>query len=603
MSVNRPLAERFEQIAVMLDLLGRDRFRVNAHRRAARIIADMSTDVGRLAGDRDALTAIEGIGPKTADKIIEFCTTGRIAEHEKLVKEVPPGLLDLIRIPGLGPRTVHLLWTQLGVTDVAGLKRVIEDGSILTLPRMGEKTVRNLRDSLAFARTSAGRLPLGVAMPIAERIVADLAGRADVERAAFAGSLRRGCETIGDIDILIATNEPSGPSEAFRSMPGIEKVLAAGATKSSVRVCVDADLGRWGGAEEQEGGPSVQVDLRVVAPDAWGAALMYFSGSKAHNVRLRERAIRLGYTLNEYGLFPLDDEDTPPQARGIEPVASESEEAIYSALDLPWIAPEMREDRGEMDLAEPPTLIKVADIKAELHAHTTASDGLLSMDELVAAARAREFHTIAVTDHSRSAIQAGGLSPQRLREQIRAVREADERTSGIRILAGSEVDILSDGRLDYDDDLLGELDVVVASPHVALTQDSAAATRRLIRAIEHPLVRILGHPTGRLVNRRRGLEPAMDEVIAAAIEHNVALEINAHWMRLDLRDTHVRAAAEAGALIAIDCDVHAPDDPDNVRYGVMTARRGWLAPEQCVNTWSARKLHAWLASGRGSTRA
>jgi len=275
------------------------------------------------------------------------------------------------------------------------------------------------------------------------------------------------------------------------------------------------------------------------------------------------------------------------------PVASQTEEEIYAKLDLPFIAPQLREDRGEFT-GDQPALIELNDIKAELHAHTNASDGTLTLEQLVSLAKGRGFHTIAVTDHSRSSVQAGGLSIERLTQQIETIRELNARTDGITILAGSEVDILSDGSLDYPDEVLAQLDVVVASPHVALGQDTKTATARLLRAIEHPLVHILGHPTGRLIGRRKGLEPAMDELIAAAVQHNTALEINAHWIRLDLRDTHVRAAANAGCTIAIDCDVHSEIDFANLRYGVLTAQRGWLTPDLCVNTWDEKRLHAWL---------
>jgi DNA polymerase (family 10) len=354
--------------------------------------------------------------------------------------------------------------------------------------------------------------------------------------------------------------------------------------------------------------PTIQVDLRVLDDSCWGAALMYFTGSKEHNVKLRERALKMGLTLNEYGLFPEDGEAEPPQKRGVKPVAGKTEEEVYHKLGLEFVPPEMREDRGELDVhargakggkgAGSVALIDIADIKAELHAHTTASDGRLSILELAIEAKRRGFHTIAVTDHSKSSVIANGLQPDRLRKHIKAIHAAREEIKGITILAGSEVDILADGSLDYDDDLLAELDVVVASPHTALSQDSATATKRLLKAIRHPMVHILGHPTGRLINKRAGLSPDMRELIAAAKEHNVALEINAHWMRLDLRDTHVRAAVEGGALIAIDCDVHEIEDYDNLRYGVMTGRRGWLSADACINTWPAAKLHKWLKAKR-----
>lgn len=591
MSFNDAVARQFERMSVMLELLDADRFRVNAYARAARTIGGLSRDLEPIAGDLKELQGLDGIGKSTADKIAEFANTGRIAEHEELAAKVPATLMDLLEIQGLGPKTVRLLWKDQGVETIDQLKAAIEDGSILELPRMGTKTVENIRQAIAFNESSGGRLHLGVAMPIAERIVEYMRGAEGIERVAFAGSLRRGRETIGDIDVLVVASDASRAHEAFREMPGVEQVLASGESKTSVRCSLAADAGRWGDADTN---PSVQADLRVVPGESWGAALMYFTGSKEHNVRLREIALRKKLTLNEYGLFPEDDEKDPPQRRGVRAVAGKTEEEVYKKLGVAFVPPELREDRGELSGEIPDDLIEPADIKAELHAHTTASDGLLSLEQLVEGARQRGFHTIAVTDHSRSAIQANGLSVERLRAQIEQVHAFNKSAKDITVLAGSEVDILADGSLDYDDDLLAELDMIVASPHAALSQDPRAATRRLIRAIEHPLVRVLGHPTGRLINRRPGLEPAMDEIIAAAKEHDVALEINAHWMRLDLRDRHVRAAVEGGALLAIDCDVHAREDFDNLRYGVLTGRRGWLPRDRCINTWSETKLHQWL---------
>jgi len=599
MSFNAELAARFEQISRMLELTGANPFRVNAHAKAARVIGDLHTDLGPIAEDVKALMEIEGVGKGTAEKIGEYKRTGRIQEHEDLKREIPAGLLPLMDVPGLGPKTVALMWKERGITDEAGLRRAIEDGSILTLPRMGAKTVENIRASLAFKETSGRRLSLGIAMPIAEAIVARLERVRGVEQVAYAGSLRRGRDTIGDIDILVATADPDAASDAFVAMPGVTKVLAKGESKSSVRLSISgADFARWGGDGADAGG--VQVDLKVVPVSSWGAAMMYFTGSKEHNIRLRERALKKGLTLNEYGLYPDDGGKEPPQKRGVKARASRTEESIYKALGVAWVQPEIREDAGEFDVDEAPALVEVGDIRSELHAHTTASDGSLSLEELVAGAKARKFHTIAVTDHSKSSAQAGGLDENRLRAQRRQIEKLREASPGIEILCGCEVDILADGRLDFDDDFLAGLDVVVASPHVALAQDPKKATARLIRAIENPYVHILGHPTGRLINRRKGLEPAMGEIIAAAVEHDVALEINAHWMRLDLRDTHVRAAVEAGAKIAIDCDVHEASDFDNLRYGVLTGRRGWLTAGSCINTWTRARLHKWLVSkGRG----
>ena len=601
MSANAELAAIFEQMAQLLELLGEDRFRVNAHAKAGRTIGDLGEDVCALADDTKKLTALDGIGAKTAEKIVEFCETGEVSEHRELLGKVPHGLLAVLAVPGLGPKTVKMMWDEKGVESVEDLKRIIEDGSILELPRMGAKAVEKIKKNLAFAGEAGKRMPLGIATPIAESIVEHMRRVKGVKQAAFAGSLRRGRDTIGDIDVLVVADDVAAAHEAFRSMDGVVDVIAAGESKSSVRLRTNLDAGRWKGVLGDET-PTVQVDLRVVPAESWGAALMYFTGSKEHNVRLRERALKRGVTLNEYGLYPEDGEDSPPQSRGVEAVAQESEEAIYAALGVRFVPAELREDRGEIDAFdegadEAAELVTVGAIRAELHAHTTASDGLLELEELVAGAKKRNFHTIAVTDHSRSSAIAGGLSVERLLEQGETIRAFNAKTKGITVLAGSEVDILADGTLDYPDEVLDQLDVVVASPHVALSQDPETATKRLVRAIENGRVNVLGHPTGRLIGRRAGTEPEMQRVIDAAIAHGTALEINAHWLRLDLRDTHVRAAVDAGALVAIDCDVHAAEDFENIRYGVQTGRRGWLPAELCVNTWSATKLKVWLQKG------
>lgn len=579
----------------MLELLGEDKFRINAHARAARSLEGYAGPLEAIAGEPGKLREIPGVGPKMADKIAELHKTGTIREHAELSARVPRGLFDLLAVPGLGPKTVRAMWDSLGVTSMEGLQRVINDGSILTLPRMGEKAVEKIKASLAFMTSSGERIQLGLAWPLAERLMEYLRESGSIEAVAFAGSLRRGRDTVGDIDLLVSTSDPPAAGERFRSAPGVDEVLAAGESKSSVRIALEADGGRWG----SEGRRGLQVDLRIVPRESWGAALMYFTGSKEHNVRLREQALRQGYTLNEYGLYPVDDEATPPHRRGVPPVAGASEEEVYGALGLPFIPPEIREDHEEWSLRETPDLVEAEAIKAELHAHTTESDGRLSLDQLVQAAINRGFHTIAVTDHSKSSFQARGLDAERLHAQREAIERARERFgTQITILHGSEVDILPDGSLDFDDQTLAWLDIVVASPHASLSQDGATATARLLRAVSHPLVHVLGHPSGRVLGRRKGLEPAIDEIIAAAVEHGTALEINAHWLRLDLRDVHVRSAVEAGANIAINCDVHSLEDFDNLRYGIATARRGWVTPKECVNTWSADELHAWLRKKR-----
>jgi len=568
MSANAELAGIFQEMSAILELTGANAFRVNAYARASRVLNDLTMDVADVA-DHKQLVAIDGIGDGTAKKILEYLDTAMVAAHRTLLDEVPRGLLELLKISGLGPKTVRVLWEQGGVTGMSSLIEKLDSGEIEKLPRMGAKTVANIRESIAFAASSGKRARLGEALPLAEHIVEYLRRVPGTTQVEYAGSLRRGRETIGDIDILASTAQPGVLHDAFQAMPGVIKVLVAGETKSSVRL-----------------EPGVQIDLRVVDTASFGAALLYFTGSKEHNVVLRERAVRMKMSLNEYGMT------------GRRAVDAGTEASIYAALGLPYIPPELREDRGELALTETPRLIEIGDIRAELHAHTVASDGRFTIETLARCAADRGYHTVAVTDHSPSSAQANGLSPDRLLEHIDAIHAADAEIDGITILAGAEVDILADGRLDYDDEILARLDVVVASPHSTLRQEPEAATKRLLAAVRHPLVHVLGHPTGRIVNRREGLTPDIPRLVEAAAEHNTALELNANSLRLDLRDIHVRAAVEAGASVAVNTDAHRAEHFDELRYGIMTARRGWLEAERCVNTWTARKLMSWLRSKR-----
>ncbi|NBB82907.1 MAG: DNA polymerase/3'-5' exonuclease PolX, partial [Alphaproteobacteria bacterium] len=524
MSRNRELADMFDRMAQVIEVQGGNRFRANALQRGARALRDLSADVAECGPSVRALTEIDGVGEGLAERIVEYLDTGRIDEYDRMLKEVPAGVIEMLDIPGLGPKTVATLWKQGGVETVDQLKAALDAGEIEKLPRLGAKTVENIRKSLQFIESAGQRVRLGQALPVATYLVEQMSRLKSVVDCDYAGSLRRGKQTIGDIDILLACaeNAASEISEHLRNLQPVADVIASGQTKTSVRL--DSGL---------------QVDLRLVRPDRYGAALAYFTGSKAHNVALRERSLKHDMSLNEYGLWHKDEQNKKDAA----PVAAETEADIHAALGLAYIPPELREDRGEIDAAADgrlPELITRDDIRCELHAHTTASDGHMSIEDLAAMAKDRGFHTVAVTDHSASQIQANGLSAQRLERHIEAVHAAHEKVKGIKILAGSEVDVLADGRLDYPNSLLRELDIVVASPHTALSQDSRRATGRLVKAVEHPLVHIIGHATGRLIGRRQGLSPDMHALFEAAAESGTAFEINANPWRLDLRDTHAR---------------------------------------------------------------
>ncbi len=581
MSTNGKVAAAFEELAVLSEILGENAFKVNALRRSARTIEALTSNVCEL--EKSALLAMDGVGASTVAKIQEFATSGTMEELTGLRARVPAGLTQLLQIQGLGPKTVRAMWTDLAIEDLAGLKTAIDTGAIARLPRMGPKSVENLKEGIAFLEQSRGRIRIGEALPIAEALVRDLGLLACVQRIAYGGSLRRGRETIGDIDILAASTDAPALMEKFRGREDVAKVLATGETKTSV-------LTKHG----------VQIDLRVVPLDRFGSAWLYFTGSTDHNIRLRERAIAQGMRLNEYGLFHAAEDGTV--AEGALPVASVEESDIHAALGLQWIPPTMREDRGEFDAfaigSVLPRIVVMEDIRAELHCHTNASDGKMTIDEIVATAQSRGFHTIAITDHSKGQAQANGLDEARVITHIAAIHAARARFPAMQIWAGSEVDILSDGTLDYDDELLAKLDWVVASPHAALKQESALANARMLRAIAHPLVHVIGHPTGRVVNGRPGLELAMDALFGAAKKHNTALEINAQHLRLDLRDADVRGAATVGCMIAIDCDVHATSDFDELRYGVLTAQRGWLPASQCLNAMDPKTLNAWRMQKR-----
>jgi DNA polymerase (family 10) len=575
--INAEVSRLFNEIADLLDLSGEDSFRVSSYRRAARSIDDLTGDLAQIER-RGELDGVPGIGKSTASKIREYLATGRIALREELAGRVPATLLELLRIPNLGPKKAALLWKQRGITSLADLKRALESGALVGLKGFAERSIEQLREGIAFLERAGRRTPLGEAWPLAEALREAVAKIRGVRRVETAGSLRRGCETVGDLDLLCVAEDGERVVSAFTQLPGVQRVLVAGGTKGSVLVGL--------GGERQ-----MQVDLRVVPAESFGAAWQYFTGSKEHNVRLRELAGRRGWTLNEYALSEID---------GGRVIASTSEEEIYSALGVPCVPPEMREDRGELDLqAVPADLLAPSDIRGDLHMHTVASDGRCTVEELIAAAQRLGYEYICITDHSQSSVIAGGLTPERLEQHMAHVRDIAKRTRGLKVWVGAEVDIHADGSLDYPDDLLAQLDWVVASVHVGMSRDQDANTRRTLAAIRNPYVNVIGHPTGRLLGRRDAMPLDVEAVAREAARTGTALEINASVLRLDLRDQHARLARDAGALLCIDTDAHDPQQLEQMRYGVTSARRAWLRKGDVLNTRKAADVSAFVRAKSG----
>ena len=568
MSRNREVAALFDELADRLEAQDGS-FRPRAYRNAADAIRQATAPIETLAAEGpEALEAIEGVGEATAAKVIEFLETGQIAALEEEREAVPVDMQALQRVEGLGPKRVYALYEALEITDLDELEAAADAGEIQTVEGFGPKTQATIREQIEFARTASARTPIGQVYPLAEDVIAHLRDHDAAEEVALAGSIRRWRATIGDIDVLVATETPDAITDHLVGWDRTGEVLQAGVTKTSVRV----------------GGQ--QVDLRVVEPDSFGAALQYFTGSKAHNVRLRNRALDRGLTMNEYGTFELTDADEEG-AR----VAGETEASMYEAVGLPLIAPDLREDRGEIAAAAEqalPALLTPEDIRGDLHTHTTASDGRADIAAMLEAAADRGYDYYAVCDHASGpgVVANMGLDDAALLEHADAVREAADAVE-MTVLTGVETNITADGELSTDDSTLEALDCVVASPHSALDQDRGAATERIIAAIEHPLVDIIGHPTGMRRSQREGLPIDIEAVASAAADAQTALEVNANPARLDLRSEFVRVAVEARATIAIDTDAHGTDQLELMRYGVHTARRGWATADAVLNTWDA----------------
>ncbi|MBD3367250.1 MAG: DNA polymerase/3'-5' exonuclease PolX [Candidatus Eisenbacteria bacterium] len=571
---NLEIAGIFEHLADVIEIKGGEPFRVNAYRRAARVLSDLPEDIAAVA-EEGRLTELAGVGKGTAAKIEEYLETGAVSAYDQEMKGVPEGLLELLAIPGLGPKTIGLLWRELDVRSVKGLRRELRRGSIPTLPGMGAKKAENIAAGLRAYASRSGRSTLGSILPTAEAILTDLRGHDAVLAADLAGSVRRRRETIGDIDVLAASNRPGEVIEAFTELSCVEEVLASGETKASARV---------------EG--ALQVDLRVVEPASYGAALLYFTGSRDHNVHLRGLAQERGARLNEYGL-----------TKGGRKLAGRTEEAVYHKLGLAYIPPELREDRGEIEAAaegELPDLLTVDVLRGDLHVHSDWSDGLAGIETVARAAKSRGYSYVAITDHSHSLGVANGLSVERLRKQRKEIERVNRSVKGIRVLAGTEVDILSDGTIDFPDEELARLDVVVASIHSGFRQPEDRITKRMVAACGNPHVDIIAHPTGRLLEHREPYAVDLERVMAAAAETGTALEINAHHERLDLNDVNARRAVQMGASLVINTDAHNTDQLWSIELGVATARRGWVESGDVLNTLTPAKLLKRLSDGRAS---
>ena len=558
---NRTIATLFEKIAKLLELRGEDGFKVNAYRKAARVLKDTQQDIEMIwkAGD---LGKLPGIGQALSKKIDEYLRTGRMTKYETLMSEVPAELLDLLELQNLGPKTLARAHEELGVRDLKDLKNALVDGSLANLPGMGKKKAESIRKGIELKERAAGRIPLGVALPIVEHIISTLRKHPHTGRIHPTGSVRRMCETVGDIDILVETDQSEEVIRAFTRQASVTRVLASGKTKGSVMIEGDR-----------------QVDLRAVDTESYGAALQNFTGSQAHNVRMRGIAREKGIKINEYGIFEKDRK-----------IGGATEEEIYAALGLPWIPPEIREDRGEIEAAEQnrlPDLVDRFDINGDLHVHTNWSDGIGTLEEMMGKAISLGYAFIAICDHSPSAGYAGGLSPDRLIEQVSRIRQLNAKVPEIEILAGSEVDIRSDGSLDFSDDILEKLDIVIASIHTGFRN---RVTERLINASKHPLVTVIAHPTGRLLGQREGYDVDLEPVMAVCADHGTALEINAYYERLDLGDLLARRAKDLGLSLAIGTDAHRPDDLDAMELGVGVARRAWLEKKDLLNCLSAGEL-------------
>lgn len=567
---NFEVAFIFYDIADILEIKGENFFKIRAYRKAAHTIENLPMDVKELAGE-SRLQEIEGIGKALEEKIREIINTGTCRYYEELKKDFPRGLVEMLKIPGLGAKKIKVIYDNLGISSIEELEKAARAHKIRELPGMGVKTEQSILKGIQTLKGQGDRVQLAIALPVANRIMEILSGMKEVSKVAIAGSLRRRKEMVKDIDIVVATEAAETLVENFLKLPIISRVLAEGLSKVSVVL-----------------NAGIQVDLRLVKPQKFYSALQHFTGSKEHNTKLRSLALKMGYKLNEYGIFEKEGDGV---------FCPKSETELYSKLDMPYIIPELREDRGEIEAALQdglPDLVKLEDIRGDLHLHSDFSDGVSSIEEMVKKAKELGYEYIAITDHSKSLKVARGLDESRLRQQLELIKGINERVKGIRILTGIEVDILPDGSLDFDDDILKELDVVIASIHSGFKQDKTTITSRIVNACHNRYVNIIAHPTGRLLGRREPYDVDMDEVFEAAAKTGTVLEINSSPDRLDLNDVNVKRAAEMGIKIAINTDAHGTEALSDMMYGVWVARRGWLAAENIINTYSLEQLLEFL---------
>ncbi|MDD3620045.1 MAG: DNA polymerase/3'-5' exonuclease PolX [Desulfobulbaceae bacterium] len=562
---NADVAEIFNRIGDLLDIKGDNPFRIRAYRDGARTVSELSRSVAEMVEGEEDLKALPGIGKDLAAKIEEIVRTGSLSFLEKLEEEIPAGLVELLRISGLGPRKINALYTKLGITSLAQLREAVSRQKIRDLEGFGEKTEQNIRKELDRLAASARRIKLSTADEIARPLLAYLREIKGVRLAEIAGSYRRRMETVGDLDILVVHVSGSPVMERFLDYDDVQSVVSHGPTRSSALLK-----------------SGVQVDLRAVGAESYGAALLYFTGSKAHNIAVRRIAVKNDLKINEYGVF-----------KGKKRVAGRTEEGVYKQVGLPFIPPELREDRGEIEAAAQdrlPNLLTLGDIRGDLHAHTTRTDGHAGLEEMALAARERGYEYLGITEHSRHVTVAGGLDADELRAHIRDIDRLNEQLEGIILLKGIEVDILEDGSLDLPGDVLRELDYTVCSVHSRFNLARDRQTARIIRAMDNPCFHILGHPSGRLINERPPYDIDMEQVIRAAAAKGCFMELNAHPDRLDLNDIHLKLARELGVKVAISTDAHSTEGLNSMRFGIWQARRGWLEPGDVLNTRSWPEL-------------